>query len=198
MGLSLFVFKTMYWILMPKQCIKSNWNKFCSSFTPMHFYSLAATCFFTFELLGQLAMLDSDAHFVDGWLCMHAKVMRDTRRAAGLFSLGQGPSASKETVAWGWPFFVSPTQLHLQAGTYVNLSRLIAGKLKTTVDTDEPLQLCSATKLNKGQWGHTWQASWLHKISCVVFGVSVCAWGLNTEQERSFPGLMLLNSGQRD
>lgn len=48
-----------------------------------------------------------------------------THTAAGLFSLSQGLSASKEAVARGWPFYSSPTQLHLQAWSHIGLGPLI-------------------------------------------------------------------------
>lgn len=111
------------------------------------------------------------------------------------FSPTQGSLASKEAGAWGWPFYASPTQLHLQAGSCVSLSPNIAGKLQAIAATDELLQLCSATKITKGQWSHTWQAAWLHDISCVVRCASVCM--RLTERERSCWELMPLNSGGR-
>lgn len=137
-----------------------------------------ATCYLTFDLLSQPARLDSDVHFVVGWLCPHAKVIRDTYRAAGLFSLSQGPSASKEPMVWGLISYVLCTQLYLHVGSCIGLSLFIAGKVKAIIVTDEPWQLCGATKLSKGQWGHTWQAAWLRDITCV----SVCAWGWNGEK----------------
>lgn len=176
----------MYWILQPKQCIKSNWNEFCLSSALMHFQALAATCLFTFECLSQLARLDSDAHFVASRFCPHVKVIRDTRRAAGLFSLSQRPSASKEAVAWGWPFYASPTQLYFQAGRCVSPSPLIAAKLKTT---DAALQRHQINQRSMRSHLAGSLASWHQLYS--VWCISVCM-RLKQREGEKLPGINVI------
>ncbi len=142
---------------------------FCLCFTP---YALRDACSHLF--LSPLNSCVSSPCWIQMLAFCQHKVIRATCTATGLFSLTQGSSASKEAAARGWPFCASPTQLYLRAGSCVSLNPHVAAKLQAIAPTDELLQLCSATKLTKGQWSHTWQAAWLHDISCVVRSASVC------------------------